>query len=210
MFWTCCQGRNSRCHFATALLHSLRDRERSNPGGHGFKLPKGLAGSLRFRSADRAIPTKIVQCGACATRLGCAASRHRGSKHAARTARPPPTPPACPRPPPGSPGAADSSPNAAAGPRVDVIRETIDLLEADLSAMIRGVEGAAGARARGHQRVGERARSDPPAQRGAGAAVERLQARRQPARRRDRGACRLVRRDHPAGRSRQRADRAGP
>ncbi|MGH6769118.1 MAG: methyl-accepting chemotaxis protein [Xanthobacteraceae bacterium] len=33
----------------------------------------------------------------------------------------------------------------AAGARLDVIRETIDLLEADLSAMIRGVEGAAGA-----------------------------------------------------------------
>ena len=33
----------------------------------------------------------------------------------------------------------------AAGPRIDVIRETIDLIEADLSAMIRGVEGAAAA-----------------------------------------------------------------
>jgi methyl-accepting chemotaxis protein len=32
-----------------------------------------------------------------------------------------------------------------AGPRLDVIRETIDLIEADLSAMIRGVEGAAAA-----------------------------------------------------------------
>src|SRR5262245_26005930 len=36
-------------------------------------------------------------------------------------------------------------PDANAGPRVDVIRETIDLIEADLSAMIRGVEGAASA-----------------------------------------------------------------
>jgi methyl-accepting chemotaxis protein len=33
----------------------------------------------------------------------------------------------------------------AGGPRLDVIRETIDLIEADLSAMIRGVEGAAAA-----------------------------------------------------------------
>ena len=33
----------------------------------------------------------------------------------------------------------------AGGPRIDVIRETIDLIEADLSAMIRGVEGAAAA-----------------------------------------------------------------
>jgi len=33
----------------------------------------------------------------------------------------------------------------AAGPRIDVIRETIDLIEADLTAMIRGVEGAAAA-----------------------------------------------------------------
>jgi methyl-accepting chemotaxis protein len=41
-----------------------------------------------------------------------------------------------------SPTIAADSP---AGPRVDVIRETIDLLDADLSAMIRGVEGAAGA-----------------------------------------------------------------
>jgi methyl-accepting chemotaxis protein len=32
-----------------------------------------------------------------------------------------------------------------AGPRLDVIKETIDLIEADLSAMIRGVEGAAAA-----------------------------------------------------------------
>jgi len=36
-------------------------------------------------------------------------------------------------------------PEAGAGPRIDVIRETIDLIEADLSAMIRGVEGAAAA-----------------------------------------------------------------
>jgi methyl-accepting chemotaxis protein len=36
-------------------------------------------------------------------------------------------------------------PDANTGPRVDVIRETIDLIEADLSAMIRGVEGAASA-----------------------------------------------------------------
>jgi methyl-accepting chemotaxis protein len=36
-------------------------------------------------------------------------------------------------------------PEPAAGPRLDVIRETIDLIEADLSAMIRGVEGAAAA-----------------------------------------------------------------
>ena len=34
---------------------------------------------------------------------------------------------------------------AAEGPRIDVLRETIDLIEADLSAMIRGVEGAAAA-----------------------------------------------------------------
>jgi methyl-accepting chemotaxis protein len=34
-------------------------------------------------------------------------------------------------------------PEPAAAPRVDVIRETIDLIETDLSAMIRGVEGAA-------------------------------------------------------------------
>jgi methyl-accepting chemotaxis protein len=36
-------------------------------------------------------------------------------------------------------------PDANTGPRVDVIRETIDLIEADLSSMIRGVEGAASA-----------------------------------------------------------------
>jgi methyl-accepting chemotaxis protein len=36
-------------------------------------------------------------------------------------------------------------PEANTGPRVDVIRETIDLIEADLSSMIRGVEGAASA-----------------------------------------------------------------
>src|SRR5262245_62119871 len=36
-------------------------------------------------------------------------------------------------------------PDVAAGPRLDVIRETIDLIEADLGAMIRGVEGAAAA-----------------------------------------------------------------
>jgi methyl-accepting chemotaxis protein len=36
-------------------------------------------------------------------------------------------------------------PELVAGPRVDVIRETIDLIEADLSAMIRGVEAAAAA-----------------------------------------------------------------
>ena len=36
-------------------------------------------------------------------------------------------------------------PDAGAGPRIDVLRETIDLIEADLSAMIRGVEGAAAA-----------------------------------------------------------------
>src|SRR5262245_25411061 len=36
-------------------------------------------------------------------------------------------------------------PEPGAGPRVDVLRETIDLIEADLSAMIRGVEGAAAA-----------------------------------------------------------------
>ncbi len=36
-------------------------------------------------------------------------------------------------------------PEPAVGPRLDVIRETIDLIEADLSAMIRGVEGAAAA-----------------------------------------------------------------
>jgi methyl-accepting chemotaxis protein len=36
-------------------------------------------------------------------------------------------------------------PDANSGPRVDVIRETIDLIEADLSSMIRGVEGAASA-----------------------------------------------------------------
>src|SRR5262245_46890912 len=36
-------------------------------------------------------------------------------------------------------------PETTTGPRLDVIRETIGLLEADLSAMIRGVEGAAGA-----------------------------------------------------------------
>ena len=38
-----------------------------------------------------------------------------------------------------------SNPTPGAGPRIDVIRETIDLIEADLSAMIRGVEGAAAA-----------------------------------------------------------------
>jgi methyl-accepting chemotaxis protein len=38
-----------------------------------------------------------------------------------------------------------TEPEPVAGPRVDVIRETIDLIEADLSAMIRGVEGAAAA-----------------------------------------------------------------
>jgi methyl-accepting chemotaxis protein len=38
-----------------------------------------------------------------------------------------------------------TEPEAMAGPRLDVIRETIDLIEADLSAMIRGVEGAAAA-----------------------------------------------------------------
>jgi methyl-accepting chemotaxis protein len=36
-------------------------------------------------------------------------------------------------------------PEANTGPRIDVIRETIDLIEADLSSMIRGVEGAASA-----------------------------------------------------------------
>ena len=38
-----------------------------------------------------------------------------------------------------------TEPEAVTGPRIDVIRETIDLIEADLSAMIRGVEGAAAA-----------------------------------------------------------------
>lgn len=37
----------------------------------------------------------------------------------------------------------DSAPQEVPGARLDVIRETIDLLEADLSAMIRGVQGAA-------------------------------------------------------------------
>ncbi len=36
-------------------------------------------------------------------------------------------------------------PGDVTGPRLDAIRETIDLLEADLTAMMRGVEGAAGA-----------------------------------------------------------------
>jgi hypothetical protein len=57
-------------------------------------------------------------------------------------------------------------PEPVAGPRVDVIRETIDLIEADLSAMIRGVEGAAAAV---HQ--------------GASASVNALEAIRQRARR---------------------------
>jgi methyl-accepting chemotaxis protein len=41
--------------------------------------------------------------------------------------------------------AVEAPPAAAApiGARLDVMRETIDLLEADLTAMIRGVEGAA-------------------------------------------------------------------
>jgi methyl-accepting chemotaxis protein len=38
-----------------------------------------------------------------------------------------------------------TEPEVVTGPRIDVIRETIDLIEADLSAMIRGVEGAAAA-----------------------------------------------------------------
>lgn len=42
-----------------------------------------------------------------------------------------------------APPAAPDSASAANGSRLDVIRETIDLLEADLTAMIRGVQGAA-------------------------------------------------------------------
>ena len=44
---------------------------------------------------------------------------------------------------PPSASAPDPDAAPAAGARLDVIRETIDLLEADLSAMIRGVQGAA-------------------------------------------------------------------
>jgi methyl-accepting chemotaxis protein len=39
----------------------------------------------------------------------------------------------------------EPQPEPVGGPRLDVIKETIDLIEADLSAMIRGVEGAAAA-----------------------------------------------------------------